>query len=632
MSATAPSWTPSFAVDDEEEETILTDEQETQYTSKDSILFVIDFSKSMLEPLDNEKDTPFQSAMKCVAHVLKNKIISSDNDEIGIVLYGTREKRNGMNFEHIYVLQELQVPDAQQIKDVDNIVNGHWNFEEEVGSTEKEYPLGDVFWTCSNLFGHLAQKVGSKRVFLITNEDNPHATNPSLRNAAKTRAKDLAELGIRIELFNLDKKDEPFNVDTFYRQILDLEDEYDDEDQAGPIGGAGSRKFDELMVRIRRREVKKRSQYRLPFHVAPGLTIGVRGYSIVLRQEKGKYTHVYMKGERVRETYAMTSWMCADTTQFLMPTDIKYYFPYGGEKVVFTKEEMAEMRNFGDPGITLLGFKARRLLKNYENITHAYFIYPDEKEYLGSTRVFSALLQRMASKDKIAICHMIRRSNTLPRFVALLPQEEVLDANGGQERPPGFHVITLPYADDIRSIPIENTPEADVDLVDAAKIVIEKLIIKGGYRPEAYENPSLQRHFASLQAIALAQDIEEDLPDKTLPKYETIHKRIGPVVSKFENALNSGVSVPMEEEEEIANRTAKTKRKREPEGGQSSSASKRRKAKDEDDLHDVPDYFKAGKIQKCTVAQLKTWLSDLGIDTSGNKADLIERVTYHLSK
>lgn len=34
-----------------------------------------------------------------------------------------------------------------------------------------------------------------------------------------------------------------------------------------------------------------------------------------------------------------------------MPTDIKYYQPFGGEKVIFEKEEVTEMKKFGEPGI-----------------------------------------------------------------------------------------------------------------------------------------------------------------------------------------------------------------------------------------------------------------------------------------
>ena len=38
----------------------------------------------------------------------------------------------------------------------------------------------------------------------------------------------------------------------------------------------------------------------------------------------------------------------------LLPTDIKYYQEFGGEKVVFEKEEVDEMKKFGKPGTCIL--------------------------------------------------------------------------------------------------------------------------------------------------------------------------------------------------------------------------------------------------------------------------------------
>ena len=40
-----------------------------------------------------------------------------------------------------------------------------------------------------------------------------------------------------------------------------------------------------------------------------------------------------------------------DSGTDLMPTDIKYYQEFGGEKVIFEKEEVTEMKKFGEPGI-----------------------------------------------------------------------------------------------------------------------------------------------------------------------------------------------------------------------------------------------------------------------------------------
>jgi ATP-dependent DNA helicase 2 subunit 1 len=38
-------------------------------------------------------------------------------------------------------------------------------------------------------------------------------------------------------------------------------------------------------------------------------------------------------------------------------------------------------------------------------------------------------------------------------MAVLLPQEEEFTEGGGQDMPPGFHVIVLPFVDDIRAPP-----------------------------------------------------------------------------------------------------------------------------------------------------------------------------------
>jgi ATP-dependent DNA helicase 2 subunit 1 len=95
----------------------------------------------------------------------------------------------------------------------------------------------------------------------------------------------------------------------------------------------------------------------------------------------------------------------------------------------------------------------------------------------GSTVAFAALLDRLLASDKVGICLWTRRNNTPPRFVALLPQvrissfkrdplalltrqaqEEELDDDGLQVNPPGFHLIPLPFSDDIREVRAEPQP------------------------------------------------------------------------------------------------------------------------------------------------------------------------------
>ncbi|KAG0207556.1 X-ray repair cross-complementing protein 6 [Mortierella sp. GBA30] len=594
--SSSSSWRSGYddAADDDADETVLTELQEAQWSNRDSILFVIDCSPSMLQPSE-DGEIPFYTAIKCAMTVQLNKIISSESDLVGIVLYGTAKSKNSNNFENIYVLQELETPDVQKIQQLEAIEDSALtytstaesiNFDEEYGTSNGKYTLGEIFWTATNLFGSNAQRVGSKRLFLFTNEDDPHAGDISLRSASKVRAKDLQQYGIKIELFDIDKPSEKFDRKNFYRDIL--LDSMDDEDEDGTAAEGSSATLHELLQRVQRKEVKKRSVFRIPFKLANGLEIGVRGYNLVMTQSKGTHRNVYTLGETVREVQAVTSWICADTTQYLMPTDLEYYWEFGGKKVVFTKEEIAGMKTFSEPGLTLIGFKPKEDLHMHHNIGHAIFLYPDERSYEGSTRAFSSLLVAMAEKNKVAICSFTQRATYGTRLVALMPQLEVVGSNG-QEQPPGFHLIPLPWADDIRPLPIETDFRAPDELKDAALHVISLLNMKKGFLPDNYENPALQKHYKVLQATALNQR-DMDIDDKTLPKTEQMHSP-------------------------------------QPDSQAASKRAKSSQAADKGELMvDMRDKHTNGQLNKATVASLKDFLNSVNIKPMSKKADLIGQV------
>ncbi|KAF9171993.1 X-ray repair cross-complementing protein 6 [Mortierella sp. AD010] len=611
--------------DEDDDENILTDAQETEWSNRDSILFVIDCSPSMLQPSE-DGEIPFYTAIKCAMTVQLNKIISSESDLVGVVLYGTEKSKNANNFENIYVLQDLEAPDVSKIQQLESIDEKKISFDEEFGSSNGKYTLGEIFWTATNLFGSSAQRVGSKRLFLFTNEDDPHSGDISLRSASKVRAKDLQDFGIKIELFDIDKKDEPFSRKTFYKDILI--DGGDDDDGEEPEENSSS-KLSELLQRVQRKEVKKRSLFNIPFKLAPGLEIGVKGFNLVMSQKKGVHRNVYTLGESVREVQTVSTWICADTTQYLTPADLKYFWEFGGAKVVFTKEEYAAMKTFGPPGLALIGFKPKGVIQMNHNVIHAIFLYPDEKSYEGSTRAFSSLLKVMDEEEKVAICSFTQRKNYSTRLVALIPQMEVVNASG-QEQPPGFQLITLPWADDLRPLPIQTEYNPPSELIDAAKAIITKLNMKKGFRPENYENPSLQKHYKVLQATALnQQDIEID--DKTLPKTEQIHTRAGAYIQNFKEIIET-IELP---EPTPTPSMASSKRSTQSQS-QDSSSSKRAKSSQPTDsaslMADMRSMYDNNQLNKATVATLKEFLTSVKVKLNGTKkTDLISQEGQDIS-
>ncbi|KAF9431936.1 X-ray repair cross-complementing protein 6 [Entomortierella beljakovae] len=624
------SWRSRYEDEDDEEddENILTDAQETEWSNRDSILFVIDCSPPMLEPTE-DGDVPFYTAIKCAMTVQLNKIISSDSDLVGVVLYGTEKSKNANNFENIYVLQDLEAPDVNKIQQLESIDEKKVNFDEEFGTSNGKYTLGEVFWTATNLFGGSAQRVGSKRLFLFTNDDDPHSGDISLRSASKVRAKDLQDFGIKIELFDIDKKAEPFNKTTFYKDILI--DGSDDVDEEGTSAENTSTKLSELLQRVQRKEVKKRALFNIPLKLAPGLEIGVKGFNLVMSQKKGTHRNVYTLGEAVREVQTVTTWLCADTTQYLMPGDLKYFWEFGGKKIVFTKEEVASMKTFGPPGLALIGFKPKSAIRMNHNIIHTMFLYPDERSYEGSTRAFSSLLKAMSEMDRVAVCSFTQRKNYSTRLVALVPQMEIVSEEG-QEQPPGFQLIPLPWADDIRPLPIETEYNPSSELVDAAKAFITKLNMKKGFRPDNYENPSLQKHYKVLQATALNQR-DMDIDDKTLPKTEQMHTRAGEYIQHFKELVDE---VPLEEPTPTPSMSSSKRSSQSQSQSQEGSASKKAKSNDPVDsaalATEMRDMYDNDSLNKATVVKLKEFLKSVNVTLSGTKkGDLIGQVEMYFA-
>ena len=54
--------------------------------------------------------------------MLLNKIISSEKDLVGVVLFGTEQVKNPSEFKHVFILQDLDQPDAPRIKELDQLL------------------------------------------------------------------------------------------------------------------------------------------------------------------------------------------------------------------------------------------------------------------------------------------------------------------------------------------------------------------------------------------------------------------------------------------------------------------------------------------------------------------------------
>ena len=114
---------------------------------RDGMIFLIDFTKPMFvkQELEDEDLTPFEICMKCVRNVLMSKIISSDKDLIGIIFFGTGKFKNSSDFLHVYNFQDLDMPDANRIKEIETMQQRLNKFEEGFGHDDS-FALSDALW------------------------------------------------------------------------------------------------------------------------------------------------------------------------------------------------------------------------------------------------------------------------------------------------------------------------------------------------------------------------------------------------------------------------------------------------------------------------------------------------------
>ncbi|CCG80791.1 putative DSB repair complex subunit Ku70 [Taphrina deformans PYCC 5710] len=615
----------------------LKDEADQQYmdqlysAQKEATLFMIDVSQSMLADRGKKGDSTVQHALECAYRFLTYKIIANPNDMVGILLYGTEntscpESYGYTSCANVYALVDLDCPDAPSMRQLKEVLDNKTKFEEICTPTSRPPTLTNVLFLANGMFSQKAPNFNFKRIILVTDEDDPHKKDKVTRQAAITRARDLNDLGIRIEPIFVSTETEPFNSRKFYDDIIFKDD--DDHVDELDLVEEGELRFQQMMERIKAKASPKRAVFSIPLELGPGLQIGVKGYITYKEQKISKSAYVYNLGNRPQFAKTETTNVCVDTSKPLEKEEIKKGFRFGEDRISFAEDELKALKYVGDPVLRIVGIKSFDKLKFWHNIRPAYFIYPHEATVVGSTRVFASLHQSLLKKDKWALAWFIPRKNAMPTMVAMVASKEAVSAETHvQISPPGIFLITLPFMDDIRNNPQIVITRSPDELTDKMSDVVRHLKL-ADYNPSKYQNPALQWHWRTLQALALEEDMPEPSMDGTLPKYKGIEKRAGQLIRAWNECFASvadnlkPVSMPQ---------------KRMGESEAATQASKKIKTEDaQTTVEDLKRAIADNHIEKLTVPVLKQVIKDFpqafnGRPVSQKKSDLVFFIKDSLS-
>lgn len=641
-------------LDDEDEEDTLVDEGGYK-TVKDAVLFAIDISRSMLtHPKDADPkrpDTglsPALAALKCAYALMQQRIISNPNDMMGILLFGTVKSRFeaddevtgriGLQYPHCYLLTDLEVPSAADVKMLRGLVENQDDEQDILQASDEEVSMANVLFCANQIFTTKAPNFSSRRLFLVTDNDYPHANSRDARNSAAVRAKDLYDLGVTIELFPISHPDRgyEFDRDKFYNDIVYSATPADPDAPAPLIidikaapAADGISLLQSLLSSVASRAAPRRALVsNLPFEIGPGLKISVKGFIILKRQEPKRTSYIYLPPDNATPKIAtgVSAYVADDTARSVEKQEVRKAYKFGGETISFTPEELSKIKNFGDPILRIVGFKPLAMIPTWANTKGSTFLYPSEEEYIGSTRIFSALYQKLLKDERVALAWYIARRNAVPAIVALLPGREQRSDNGEQTMPPGFWLKPLPFADDIRQAPTTSLVRAPDSVIDAMRTIIQQLQLpKGVYDPTRYSNPALQWFYRILQALALEEDLPEKPEDKTLPRWRQIHKRAGQYIIEWGEELDIAVRNWQAEH----GKSMSIASKRDLPAATSASAKRIKTESETDGMSEAAmrQAFKNQSLSKLTVRELKGFLASKNqARTLTKKADLVEAV------
>ena len=260
-----------------------------------------------------------------------------------------------------------------------------------------------------------------------------------------------------------------------------------------------------LLTSVRSRIVPKRALFvHVPLEIGPGLLISVKGYIIFKRQEPRRTSYIWIGGSDAKIAIGHSAKAVGSIDQTTPKPEVRKAYKFGGEEVSFSLDEVATIRNFGEPIIRIIGFKGIRTvnLPLWANIKGAIFIVPSEESFVGSTRVFSALHGKMERDGKFAIAWFVARRNAVPQIAAIFADRDRSTKEEVETFPFGLWLVPLPFADDIRDNPDTTTITAPDPLVDKMRQVVQQLQLpKGQYAPEKYPNPGENHTVVSIISL-----------------------------------------------------------------------------------------------------------------------------------
>lgn len=291
-----------------------------------------------------------------------------------------------------------------------------FDFNNKYGQFQGGNSISDALWLCARLIMRCGYKLQLSNIVLFTNEAKPLLAGSQEFQKCLVRANDLRELGVYLMVVPMDDE---FEFETFYKELICTINDKDPETWRAPDPAS---QREGLKNKIFERDARKSCLRYFNLTLGPNLQISCGLHSFTRATTLPKSVHLLRETNQVvvsKRSYYVTEHHpdneSETTVRALLPGELRKYQDIGGRKIFFTPEELATTKSMIAPGMKLLGFKPLDQLPVRCFVKGSRFLYPNDSEIKGSSRLFRTLWERCIQKHKFAMCVFAQVRKVAPR-------------------------------------------------------------------------------------------------------------------------------------------------------------------------------------------------------------------------
>uniref|UniRef100_A0A914MUG2 Ku domain-containing protein n=1 Tax=Meloidogyne incognita TaxID=6306 RepID=A0A914MUG2_MELIC len=497
-------------------------------------LFVVDYGEHMFL----EGEWRFRLALKAVRDQINKICCMGDLSELcSVIFVNTSNSNNTHKIDCIFTDKELGVTDAEYVKKLDEIINCD-NLKEfllpKLGDSGMSN-WAELFFLCQSMLTH-SGKVLRKKVITIVTTDKEQIDEEIQQSCKKRICLDIKFIGTEIKVLLIENKIEENEATQFWgnlQQFLWILKQMKvciSKNQNLILNNQNILYF--IYIRIFLCfSIKILIKFWFIYSIS-------RNQNLITRICFSEFFYYFrvecrthylpkedLEGNSTKDGEEENN---GEIQEYLnnenFEGEINFSKNVGGVNVVLGREELEKLRRFDRPGITVIGFKPLHLLKPSHRMSPAKFIYPLDDLVSGSSVLYRALLKQCLERNLFILVRYTQKPNTTPQICALVPQSmgEGNEGNNSlsEHLYEGFHLLELPFTEearDLRAFDRYKPPPIPASVICSSENIKEQQILAAEefvdklttrFEPDQFFNPMLQRHYKTVESVALDLDVE----------------------------------------------------------------------------------------------------------------------------